>query len=313
MNTSVHKSLPLLSLLVFVIAPIGASATSLVYGDPITINNPVQGYSTPGFGRLGYSVSIDGDKLIVGVPEERLAGQSSAGSASLYDATAGDLLHTFNNPTPSFADVFGYSVSISGDNVLIGAYNDDTGSTNAGSAYLYDATTGTLLQTFNNPTPAVGDFFGYSVSLSGNKILIGAYNDNTGGTNAGSAYLYLPQIDTDGDGIADSTDNCPADANPDQLDTDGDGQGDICDFTPNGDTDGDGVDNLVDNCPGLFNPGQEDNDGDGIGNVCDPTPNGDPNPNPTGIDQCKQLGWVGFAFRNQGQCVAFVNTGHDSR
>jgi hypothetical protein len=35
--------------------------------------------------------------------------------------------------------------------------------------------------------------------------------------------------DEDGDGIADSCDDCPADANPDQLDDDGDGVGDICD------------------------------------------------------------------------------------
>ncbi len=145
--------------------------------------------------------------------------------------------------------------------------------------------------------------------------MIGAPLDSTRATYAGSAYLYLPFIDTDtdGDGIFDSVDNCPADANADQTDTDGDGQGNVCDFTPNGDTDGDGVDNLADNCPGVFNPGQEDNDADGLGNVCDPTPNGDPYPNPTSKDQCKNLGWMNFSFRNQGQCVAFVNTGHDSR
>src|SRR3989338_4855257 len=57
---------------------------------------------------------------------------------------------TINNPTPASNDHFGYSVSISGDKVLIGAYSDFSG-----SAYLFDSTTGTLLQTFNNPTPAV--------------------------------------------------------------------------------------------------------------------------------------------------------------
>ncbi len=42
--------------------------------------------------------------------------------------------------------------------------------------------------------------------------------------------------DTDGDGIPDADDNCPALANPDQKDTDGDGEGDACD--PDDDNDG---------------------------------------------------------------------------
>ncbi len=77
---------------------------------------------------------------------------------------------TFNNPTPESGDIFGNSVSISGNNVLVGALNDDTGATD-GSAYLFDATTGGLLKTFNNPAPDSGnvDQFGFSVSISGNN------------------------------------------------------------------------------------------------------------------------------------------------
>ena len=57
-------------------------------------------------------------------------------------------MQTINNPTPSDFDAFGRSVAIDGDNLLIGAYQDDTGATNAGSAYLFDAS-GNLLQTIN--------------------------------------------------------------------------------------------------------------------------------------------------------------------
>lgn len=85
--------------------------------------------------------------------------------------------------------------------------------------------------------------------------------------------------DADGDGVADSVDNCPQAANTDQADNDGDGIGNACDSTPNGDTqpdaDGDGVADALDNCPNTANGDQADNDGDGIGNVCDSTPNGD--------------------------------------
>jgi hypothetical protein len=34
---------------------------------------------------------------------------------------------------------------------------------------------------------------------------------------------------------------------------------------------------------------------------------------PVDIDECKKGGWAGFNFRNQGQCIRFVETGEDSR
>ena len=54
-----------------------------------------------------------------------------------------NLAQTFNNPTPASSDFFGDSVAISGNNALIGASGDDTDGDNAGSAYLFDITTGT--------------------------------------------------------------------------------------------------------------------------------------------------------------------------
>ena len=52
-------------------------------------------------------------------------------------------------------------------------------------------------------------------------------------------------LDSDGDRVPDSIDNCPLDPNPDQADFDGDGLGDVCDP----DADGDGVQNGQDLCP----------------------------------------------------------------
>ena len=57
----------------------------------------------------------------------------------------------------------------------------------SGAAYLFDATTGNLLQSFTNPSPAINEYFGYSVALDGNSALIGAYGDSS---SSGSAYLY---------------------------------------------------------------------------------------------------------------------------
>ncbi|MDG2271746.1 MAG: thrombospondin type 3 repeat-containing protein, partial [Halioglobus sp.] len=74
-----------------------------------------------------------------------------------------------------------------------------------------------------------------------------------------------PPDDSDGDGILDSSDNCPLVSNADQLDTDGDGTGDACDD----DRDGDGILDSADNCPVTTNGDQIDTDSDGLGDLCD--------------------------------------------
>ena len=86
--------------------------------------------------------------------------------------SVGDLVLTLTNPTPAVGDGFGSSVAAVGNNILVGVPNDDTNAVNSGAAYLIDGTTGALLLTFTNPTPAIGDFFGYSVAAVGNNILV---------------------------------------------------------------------------------------------------------------------------------------------
>ncbi len=86
--------------------------------------------------------------------------------------------------------------------------------------------------------------------------------------------------DTDGDGIFDTSDNCPAVANVDQADNDGDGAGDACDD----DDDDDGVLDTTDNCVFTPNADQSDADGDGVGDICDGDSDGDGIEN--GTDNC---------------------------
>lgn len=87
--------------------------------------------------------------------------------------------------------------------------------------------------------------------------------------NVATVYSDSIYLDTDGDGVHNSIDNCPLVSNPDQADRNGNGIGDACD----GDIDGDGIVDTRDNCPTTFNPDQKDSDGDGIGDTCDPCPN----------------------------------------
>ncbi len=130
-----------------------------------------------------------GNNVLVGVPGDD-TGAINAGAVYLFDGTTGALLHTFLNPTPAINDEFGSSIAAVGNNVLVGAYLDNTGASNAGAAYLFDGITGTLLKTFLSPTPDASDLFGTSVAAVGNNVLIGADGDDTGANDAGAAYLF---------------------------------------------------------------------------------------------------------------------------
>ena len=100
------------------------------------------------------------------------------------------LAQTFLNPDPAESDFAGFSVAAMGDNVLVGAYQDDTSARDGGIAYLFDGSDGALLQTFLNPDANENDQFGYSVASVGDDVLIGARFATSGGTNAGAAYLF---------------------------------------------------------------------------------------------------------------------------
>jgi hypothetical protein len=156
-----------------------------------TLNNP--GPATRD--NFGISVAIDGVRVVIGATQDD-TGATNAGSAYIYDlsrATPTVPLATFNNPGPSFNDQFGNSVGISGARVVVGAAANFAGASSSGSAYVYDLsgmTPTVAVATLNNPAPAAFDLFGKSVAISGTRVAVGAYADDTGAADGGSAYLY---------------------------------------------------------------------------------------------------------------------------
>jgi len=172
-------------------APAGSAGTLLLDPKNITITdgpselgllqtllNPTPAASD----QFGFALAIDGSTVAIGA--------SAADAVYLFDASSGSLLQTLLNPTPVAGDQFGTSVAIDGNTVVVGAPLDDTGGFSAGAAYLFDASSGSLLQTLLKPTPAANDEFGGSVAIDGNTVVVGTRNDDAGAGNAGAAYLF---------------------------------------------------------------------------------------------------------------------------
>ena len=162
---------------------------------------------------FGTSVSISGSYAVVGAyqeDEDELGTNtlSSAGSAYVFERNLQGLWSQKAKLVASDRasnDYFGLSVNISGDEIIIGApYNTEGfGFSNAGSAYIYERnTSGTwsfLKKLVANDKNAY-DFFGYSVSISGDYAFCGAYQedeDDSGAntlSDAGSFYIFEPLL-----------------------------------------------------------------------------------------------------------------------
>lgn len=151
---------------------------------------PPAAVSSATAGWFGLTTASDEDFQVVGMPRAYVNGFGQPGAAFVFSATTGALVATMANPSPASGDYFGNSVSVSGNTVVVGAPYDNAGVSQSGQAYVFNAKTGALVVTLDNPSPAVDDWFGYSVSVSGNMVVVGAYSDNTGAFDSGQAYVF---------------------------------------------------------------------------------------------------------------------------
>jgi len=139
------------------------------------INNST--FSTIGNG-FGHSVSMSGDKLVVGSPFDDPFSSADEGIFSLYQRTAGvynPLFTTFQPGGGGFApgDYFGWDVDIRDDYILVGAPGHNG---NEGKVYFYRIISNVLSLDFQRAysvlsTPNV--YYGYSVGIHPNGAIIG--------------------------------------------------------------------------------------------------------------------------------------------
>jgi hypothetical protein len=106
----------------------------------------------------------------------------------MFDASDGNLLHTFLNPSGMNYEYFGGSIAAGSTAFAVGAPTKLSGQ---GKAYLFNNVTGNLMHTFQSPQYPIDDYFGYSVAMLGNNVLVGAPGNVVGsGNTPGTAYLF---------------------------------------------------------------------------------------------------------------------------
>lgn len=144
---------------------------------------------------FGKSVSISGDVALVGVSGDNDNG-SYSGSAYIfrYNGTSWVEEQKLLASDGAIGDEFGTSAAINGDTALVGATATTySGSVDGlGSAYIFRRN-GNIWEQERKLTPSdpgVDNYFGISVSLSGDLAMVGAVGDADNGIESGSAYIY---------------------------------------------------------------------------------------------------------------------------
>ena len=121
--------------------------------------------------RFGTSVSLAGNLLLVGAPYADDLGNES-GSAYLYDATTGALLHKWFSGQPEAEAHFGDGVALGGNFAVVG--EPDFGAGNRGTTYVFDATTGAQIDKLIPSDAVAGIRFGADLAIHADRLLAGA-------------------------------------------------------------------------------------------------------------------------------------------
>ena len=155
--------------------------------------------SSVSYGSLfGSSVSLNGNKLIVGSPGENHSGKTACGSAYVFEMDSENewsetqVLRQPNGENDG--DRFGTSVSLRNDRAVIGApFKTVDGKASAGEAFVFERSgdAWSFSEIITHDSLEAGDCFGWSVALSGDVSVIGAkLKDFEDRENSGAAYVF---------------------------------------------------------------------------------------------------------------------------
>jgi hypothetical protein len=161
------------------------------------------------YDNFGRSVDLRGNLIVVGAPNDDAEGYNESGSAYVFRKESNGTITEIAKltlPEPNSNDYFGSAVAAGDNMVAIGAYEADYTLNGqhynaAGKVFLYkiDGNTVSLVQTLKAPTPHTSShYFGYSLSISGNRLVVGEFgrHNQIYGHHTGAVYLY--EIENEG-------------------------------------------------------------------------------------------------------------------
>ncbi len=140
---------------------------------------------------FGYSVAVENDVIVVGAyyTEATFEGKSYV---YRYDGTSWTEEQILIPSDPANLNYFGISVSIDQGRIVVGAQGNSSAATRAGKAYVFEHDGVSWVETAQLVASDAEkfDFFGVSVDVEGDRVVVGAIADDDNATNAGSVYLY---------------------------------------------------------------------------------------------------------------------------
>ena len=151
---------------------------------------------SPGGNHFGYSAALSGDTLVVGKRLDDVFG-GNTGSAYVFRRSG----TTWSQETQLFADntghaslaEFGRDVDIDGDTIVVSNPRDDDQGFESGSAYVFtrSGTVWSQQAKLTGSSVVTDDEFGNSVSISGDRIVVGAVLGDGVAADTGTAYVFL--------------------------------------------------------------------------------------------------------------------------
>ena len=161
------------------------------------LSPPEAGETDFGSSRFGEAVAIDGSLAVVGRPKSELAGRGS-GSVHVYRRSGEDWTEVALLVPPDHAahDRFGSAVALDGERIAVGALEDSGRSSDVagtGAVHVFEPDGGGGWAHAARLVPASaepGDHVGHSLSLSGDRLLVGAAVEPTFWTDRANATTF---------------------------------------------------------------------------------------------------------------------------
>lgn len=148
---------------------------------------------------FGESIDIDGDIAVIGAVGDDGEGNSylSAGAAYVFTKSGSTWTEqAILRPSDiSGGENFGHKVCVDGNTIAVSAnFKTVSGNAYAGAVYVFttsdNGSTWTQQQKITASNEGTNDYFGYSLGLSGDLLVVGAHTEDTWGSDAGLAYVF---------------------------------------------------------------------------------------------------------------------------